>query len=124
MKRDIKDRWVAALRSKKFKQARGALRRNGWGEGESFCCLGVLCELAREEGVVERARDGYVDPFNEYDYASGVLPGAVKRWAGIDTQKGYFGNDGYNRKSLAKINDDGNDFDVIANLIEQNYTRL
>jgi hypothetical protein len=32
--------WTAALRSGKYKQAQGRLRR-----GDSFCCLGVACDV-------------------------------------------------------------------------------
>lgn len=42
MKKGLKARWVAALRSGKYKQGRGSLQT---GEGE-FCCLGVLCEIS------------------------------------------------------------------------------
>ena len=47
----LKDKWIAALRSGKYKQGKGALQRN-----ESFCCLGVLCEVA---GVHNFDHDGF-----------------------------------------------------------------
>lgn len=45
MNTDVKARWVAALRSGKYKQAQNQLT-NGRG---SFCCLGVLCDLYAKE---------------------------------------------------------------------------
>lgn len=47
MKKEIADKWVAALRSGNYKQTTGMLNRNN----ESFCCLGVLCEIAIKDGV-------------------------------------------------------------------------
>ena len=34
--------WIAALRSKKFKQGQGALHNN---KDDSYCCLGVLAKI-------------------------------------------------------------------------------
>ena len=44
MNPEIKARWVAALRSGKYKQTKGFLRCD-----ESFCCLGVLCDVVEPE---------------------------------------------------------------------------
>lgn len=41
MKKTLKLKWIAALRSGAYKQGKGRLRR-----GDSYCCLGVLCEVA------------------------------------------------------------------------------
>lgn len=41
MEAKLKAKWVKALRSGKYAQAEGQLRRNG-----GYCCLGVLCEIA------------------------------------------------------------------------------
>ena len=41
MNAKIKRLWVKALRSGKYRQARGALRKNTG----AMCCLGVLCEI-------------------------------------------------------------------------------
>jgi len=40
MKAEIKKMWVAALKSDKYKQGQGQLKK-----GTKFCCLGVLCDL-------------------------------------------------------------------------------
>ncbi len=47
---ELKKKWVAALRSGEYKQGRNRLHRK---VDNSFCCLGVLCEVAgyqKEEG--------------------------------------------------------------------------
>ena len=45
MDKETKDKWVAGLRSGKYKQGRGMLKRNAVG-GVKHCCLGVLCEIS------------------------------------------------------------------------------
>lgn len=39
----IKQKWVTALRSGDYLQARGALRKGK----DGYCCLGVLCRVAK-----------------------------------------------------------------------------
>lgn len=59
MNPEIKAQWVAALRSGDYQQGRGQLRSGN----NTYCCLGVLMELAVEAGVLEGAQaedeDGY-----------------------------------------------------------------
>lgn len=43
MDKKLKTKWVKALTSGRYEQAREALR-----EGDSFCCLGVLCTVSRK----------------------------------------------------------------------------
>ena len=40
MKREIRDKWTAALRSSNYRQGKGALNKRN-----RFCCLGVLCDV-------------------------------------------------------------------------------
>jgi hypothetical protein len=40
MNQELKNKWIEALRSGKYKQGRNYLRM-----GDSFCCLGVLCDV-------------------------------------------------------------------------------
>lgn len=44
--------WIKALRSGKFGQTRGVLRY-----GNTYCCLGVACELAHLKGLINREPD-------------------------------------------------------------------
>jgi hypothetical protein len=54
MKKEIRDRWVTALRSGEYEQGRHDLRR-----GDEFCCLGVLCDVMNID-VPERGQaDAY-----------------------------------------------------------------
>lgn len=73
----VKEMWIEALESGEYKQGMGCLN-----SGDKFCCLGVLCELAYKEGVVQKhAVEGYEETF--YDNADDVLPFSVKEWAGL-----------------------------------------
>lgn len=61
MKTEIKDEWLIALRSGKYKQATGKLKSS-----DGFCCLGVLCEaiLAPKEIVKHYAVSAFIDKAN------------------------------------------------------------
>lgn len=68
MPKEMKQRWVDALRSGKYKQAQGALEKDG-----GYCCLGVL------QMVVDRKVETLheTDLFkNEYEHPA-VLPSAA-----------------------------------------------
>lgn len=45
----IKAKWLTALRSGRFVKGIAALSV----EPGRFCCLGVLCELAKEDGIID-----------------------------------------------------------------------
>jgi hypothetical protein len=74
MNPEIRARWVAALRSGEYRQGDGHLRM-----GDRLCCLGVLCELAVEDGVVNGVQ--LSDGLWEYNGSAGWLPPAVVDWA-------------------------------------------
>lgn len=85
MNADVKQKWVAALRSGEYAQGKGVLRDNE----DKFCCLGVLCDLAEKEGVVDSSQGDdtwlYEGPGRPYgrDVSEVTLPDAVKDWAGL-----------------------------------------
>lgn len=54
MDKDLKARWVAALRSGEYTQGRARLRS----AVNTYCCLGVLCEVMGEPAVSDV--DGYL----------------------------------------------------------------
>jgi hypothetical protein len=45
MKREIRDRWTAALRSGEYEQGRSTLRDRE----DRYCCLGVLCDVLGQD---------------------------------------------------------------------------
>jgi len=65
MNKRLRDRWIAALRSGKYKQGNGALKSNDPDDPESaqyyFCCLGVLREIDPKIKPRPGARNSYLD---------------------------------------------------------------
>lgn len=43
MKKELKERWIEALLSKKYRQGKNKLRSTS----NDYCCLGVLCDISR-----------------------------------------------------------------------------
>lgn len=121
MKPEIKQKWLEALRSGKYKQGTGKLASFE----NRYCCLGVLCEIAREEIPIHKQKfsnDFTQDGFYSYNNATASLPVIVMEWSGMDTQFGKFLEDG-NPKSLSHINDtecDGN-FTAVIPFIEKYF---
>lgn len=112
MLKELKDKWLAALRSGEYRQGKAALRKHSKSQDESqdarfdmFCCLGVLCDV--------------YDPYS---------------WVDGNITKGYvrLQNDGYPSdevlnnvglpydlsRKLGKLNDAGKTFGDIADFIE------
>lgn len=136
MNPEIKARWVAWLRANADKQTQGRLQRvTGIGDSlvAGFCCLGGLCELAVEDGIIERRL--CVDPTFEaqmYSYGTdkdrGVpfswshssLPDAVLTWAGLNSSDPRVRVEGYGLQGLTYVNDSIRmNFNQIADLIEE-----
>lgn len=70
--------WVEALRSGEYKQGKGqlAIRKE-----DTFCCLGVACEIAAKNGAeLEIRNDG---DFRYYDDHETDLPPSVFAWLGL-----------------------------------------
>lgn len=150
MDKTIMKKWVKALRSGKYKQGRGTLCQVDKKGNESFCCLGVLCDLynkdrkaKKKKGLtVERTpNDGWADGslskaefITMYDDVDGTLPDVVAHWAKFDewNYEGTFGGaDGLHDgiRSLVSLNDGGDgfkpkSFKQIADIIEEHYEQL
>lgn len=113
MNQEVKQKWVEALRSRKYKQGQAQLR-----EGDRYCCLGVLCDIhAKETG--HQWEDGgasYV-----YFDIEGVLPDEVQAWAGLDDAdpEVVWPKHNLGALCLSDINDKGTPFKAIATLIEK-----
>lgn len=126
MNKTAKKLWLKALRSGNFRQARGHMRvskrsNNDIKEssnvpseffkegGRAHCCLGVLTEVAQEQGVVSK--------FSTAGNRNTMPCRAVYAWAELDRS---------DADDLASKNDRGdndwptNDFANIADFIEEN----
>lgn len=87
MNSEIKNKWVTALRSKEYKQGYKSLALAKADGTVEYCCLGVLCELAVQEGIAHR-RGGsteFGDSLISYDAQMSYLPDSVMKWAGLDS---------------------------------------
>ncbi len=123
MNPEIKATWIEALLSGKYKQTRQTLRRSepdaGGRQMDSYCCLGVLCELAVEEGVIDPPQP-FEGPIGGkrwmYGRATSValLPREVMDWAGLVENNPTAGD-----FSLSHYNDRGKSFESIAQIIEE-----
>lgn len=85
----IRDAWVAALESGDYVQGRNQLVSTYDGEAK-HCCLGVLCELAVQAGVVhidlQLEKFFSVLPDGNFAHYGSTLPEVVARWAGLWTE--------------------------------------
>jgi len=117
MDKEIKAQWIAALRSGRYRQGYCFLKAEVDGISH-FCCLGVLCELALEAGVVSSEMPDNAGIVN-YAEGSYTLPAVVRHWSGIQSSVGSFRVNGRRGESLATLNDTNRlDFNSIAIVIE------
>ncbi len=119
MRPEIRARWVTALRSGDYPQTRTRLH-----DDDGFCCLGVLCDLARRDGIIQAVLN---DVEGDWEYAGEAfeLPPAVREWAGLraagsaDPTVSVIVDDERMDMDLASLNDDYDfSFDQIADAIE------
>lgn len=110
-------KWLEALRSGKYQQGRDVLRA-----GDSFCCLGVACDLYDssrwEEGT------------NCYTQLSFYPPEEVRLAFGLPSSYGLgsYGDRGDGKgvtltNWIAHMNDQGNTFSKIADFLEQEFSK-
>lgn len=104
MKPEIKADWLNRLRSGTYEQGRGRLRTEGdpeSGEPDRYCCLGILCEVAADAGVVEHTLSGY--KAGDSGEQLTVLPHRVAVWAGLESSNPTIAGD--KQLTLAEHND-------------------
>lgn len=110
MKRDVLNKWVAALRSGKYEQGRGNLCKDN-----KFCCLGVLLDI---ENVPYDLKDG-LRLYGEYRDVNGVIPSRLADEYKMISGLG-FSSDTENYRSLFFLNDtDKLSFNEIADHLEK-----
>lgn len=129
MNPEIKARWVAWLRANVDKQGRGYLQQLDTSDYSpaGFCCLGGLCELAVQDGIIQSRSIGDGQAYCVRHIAYGgmdgsdqFLPESVRLWAGLDQvdPRVSWGDPG-NVEPLTYLNDQVRlDFNQIADLIE------
>ena len=112
MNKAIKEKWVAALRSGEYQQCAGALRKEHAGSPDTFCCLGVLCDIVDSKGW----RSPYNTLTNKKQFvfngmhSSNGLTNELRGTLSVNTQEEI---------ELVRLNDNGRDFSYIADFIEE-----
>lgn len=100
-------KWVKALKSGKYKRAKGWLRRTDEKGAASYCCLGLACELYRQAtGDGEWTKDNLFKSGRTKEEAG--LPRRVRKWLGLKDKvdDGLVGLPHKHRfSSLAHVND-------------------
>ena len=125
MDKHIAERWVQALRSGQYQQGQHELHP----DENSYCCLGVLCDLYRvEQGKGEwtttpngRLHGMFRAPNEDItEIETAVIPEVVQKWAGMGSVEGNYCGE----LSLAGLNDEGATFPELADLIEKKWEVL
>ena len=121
MDRGIGERWLQALESSEYLKGAGQLAGED-GEGRTcFCCLGVLAELARQDGV--EFEKEWVGEVCWYDHERNFLPLSVIEWAGLGSNNGTYVTD-EEAYSLAELNDEAGDFVPVIEAIREHMEAL
>lgn len=125
MNPERKAEWIAALRSGEYRQGSDYLARTDADGNMTYCCLGVLCDLAVKAGVDVQV----VQSMNNlaYDGQISVTPDSVAQWAGLPDQNptvivGWEVPDGEGHTvsfSLAEMNDGSQTYNYPAHTFEQ-----
>ena len=108
----VKAKWLEALRSEKYLQGVGCLKK-----GEEYCCLGVLADLYLEETGGKWEKGEVVG----LDYCEGeayLLPSKVQEWSAVGESGEFHGENPLDYCTLSGCNDNGKTFAEIAALIE------
>ena len=105
--------WIDALRSGNYKQGVSFLRK-----GDEFCALGVACDLLKREFPPVIDQNGVY----RYDGMLSELSSAIRLRIGLPSES--FGKriqlkNGKVVTSISEANDEGADFNEIADLIER-----
>lgn len=99
----VKDKWLKALRSGNYKQAKGTLRKT-----VGYCCLGVLCDVVDNTKWV--ACSGIEEGYYNWNRSMAYCP--------FDIQKTLKLSD-IDLDILMRMNDEGKTFSEIADYIER-----
>lgn len=105
----IKDKWLEALRSGNYAQARSALRRRDTSTQDAFCCLGVLCDVIDPTKWHDRTRRNNWD-IKMYEDCASFIPLSIMESVRLSPEAAGH---------LAVMNDNGHRFLAIADHIEK-----
>lgn len=101
--KEVRAKWIAALRSGRYAQGTGTLRKH-----DKFCCLGVLCDVIDSESWQDMSGGNY---WQRNHGGENLLPTHIEELTGITRDLQW---------ALADMNDLGASFAAIADHIEAN----
>lgn len=104
MRKELGEKWLAALRSDKYKQGFGTLECDG-----RYCCLGVLEHVA--DGSTETEALPSYHWLHEHNVCFSSSIGATVTAPYVETSDGF--------ECVANLNDEGMPFSDIADLLEK-----
>jgi hypothetical protein len=126
MKPAIRDEWAARLKSGRYPQGQHTLTMVHPDDTRKHCCLGVLCEMGVEAGVIpagvevlwdgERAGNGKKCLAYGEEQVTGLLPAEIMAWAELDSCDPLL-EVGEATDTASHLNDGGMPFPEIAILI-------
>lgn len=104
LNRELITRWIAALRSGKYVQGRGLLRKyDHYSKTSRYCCLGVLADICEVKWENNSGEIFFIEGISK------ILPINIIELSGIE----------YLQDRLIKMNDaNGLSFDQIADFLE------
>jgi hypothetical protein len=107
MQQDLKDKWIEALLSGKYKQGQASLRLTLVNGKQVHCCLGVLCDILGPNGWSKSCDgDGHPHKSNRGEYLS-------------DEALSLIGMTRAQQQKYYELNDNGWTFKVIAEDIKK-----
>lgn len=106
-------KWMVALKSGEFSQAKGQLK-----DGDSYCCLGVACELYRRE---TSQGDWEENTFRLGGTHEELPPHEIADYFGWNEYKGKYSLEIGDMKpsTIPVLNDEGISFTEIATAFEE-----
>ena len=115
---------IAALRSKKYRQGKYGLSKYSRTEKRrKLCCLGVACEVARQNGLALKIHTD-ASGWLYYDDSHAVLPQIVRDWFGFDKQDPDLDTETGNISTASGLNDNLDyKFPQIADAFERTYLK-
>lgn len=110
--------WIETLLSGEYEQGYHQLR-----SGDTFCCLGVACDIYKKEtGEGRWTETGTFYPGESGSKSSTTLPVKVREWFGLEDNDPLITKESPGcGMTLSDLNDDYNDFNEIASYIEAEY---
>lgn len=115
---------VTALRSKKHRQGKyGLSNYSRTAKRRKLCCLGVACEVARQNGLDLNVRTDAAG-WRHYDGSHAILPVSVREWFGFDRSDPVLLDATGTECTASNLNDNMDlNFDKIADAFERTFLK-